>query len=159
MQECFRDSPPSGYSAQHAQPLGTGVPRKWGTLLSRTGEAQGARRGASASSQGTGRCEDGARHIKKSLGHFLKTVPMKYRFMRAHQGLYPVGKMCRALKVGRGGYYAWLKRPLSKRAKENRMLAAQIERIYRKSHGRDRSSRITHELSGMGHRVSRPRVA
>ena len=84
---------------------------------------------------------------------------MKYRFMRAHQGLYPVGKMCRALKVSRGGYYAWLKRPLSKRAKENRMLAAQIERIYRKSHGRYGSPRITHELSRMGHRVSRPRVA
>jgi len=56
--------------------------------------------------------------LKKSGGHFLKTFPMKYRFIKEYQCLFPVKKMCQVLKVSRSGYYAWLKRPPSKSKKK-----------------------------------------
>jgi len=67
--------------------------------------------------------------------------------------------MCRALKVSRGGYYAWLDRPLSPRAKENINLLVRIEKIHEKSKRRYGSPRITDQLHDEGFSVSRPRVA
>lgn len=45
---------------------------------------------------------------------------MKYDFIRAHRGAFPVGLMCRTLEVGSSGFYAWLKRPESPRCQKNR---------------------------------------
>lgn len=73
--------------------------------------------------------------------------------------MFPVEKMCRALKVSRGGYYAWLKRPLSKRAQENRRLLERIKKIHKESQKRYGSPRITAQLHEEGYRVSRARVA
>ena len=84
---------------------------------------------------------------------------MKYRFIKDHQHLFPVEKMCRALKVSRGGYYAWLERPLSQRTKENMILLERIDKIHEKSKGRYGSPRITDQLHDEGYKASRPRVA
>ena len=84
---------------------------------------------------------------------------MKYRFIKNHTHLFPVEKMCRALKVRRGGYYAWLKRPLSKRTKENMILLKRIKDIHENSERRYGSPRITDQLNDEGYSVSRPRVA
>jgi len=84
---------------------------------------------------------------------------MKYRFIQMHTHMFPKEKMCHALKVGRGGYYAWLGRPLSKRAEENMQLIERIKNIYEKSHRRYGSPRITDELHKEGFVVSRARVA
>lgn len=36
---------------------------------------------------------------------------MKFGFVAKHRGVWPVGLMCEALGVSRGGFYAWVTRP------------------------------------------------
>jgi putative transposase len=84
---------------------------------------------------------------------------MKYRFIRYHKHGFPVEKMCQALQVSRGGYYAWLDRPHSKREKENKKLLERIKAIHKESHKIYGSPRITDSLHDEGFNVSRPRVA
>jgi putative transposase len=58
---------------------------------------------------------------------------MKYAFIRAHRGAFPVGLMCRTLEVGSSGFYTWLKRPESPRNQENRRLLIEIQTVHQKS--------------------------
>ena len=41
---------------------------------------------------------------------------MRFGFMAKHRGAWPVNVMCEALGVSRGGFYAWLSRPRSRRS-------------------------------------------
>jgi putative transposase len=70
-----------------------------------------------------------------------------------------VAALCRVLDVSSSGYYAWLKRPPSKRARENAALKVQIEKIHERSRGTYGSPRVHAELAGEGERVGRNRVA
>jgi putative transposase len=58
---------------------------------------------------------------------------MKYTFIAAHQEEYTIQGMCRALGVGRSGYYAWSTRPLSQRAQANQALVEQIQAEHQAS--------------------------
>ena len=58
---------------------------------------------------------------------------MKYAFMQAHKSEFRLTSMCRVLKVYRSGYYAWLREPLSARAKANEKLTTQIQEFYDQS--------------------------
>lgn len=49
--------------------------------------------------------------------------------MSVHQAQYPIATMCRLLGVSPSGYYAWLKRPLSKREPEDHALCERIKMI------------------------------
>ena len=84
---------------------------------------------------------------------------MKYRFIRDHTHEFPVEKMCQALHVSRGGYYACRDRPPCKRETENKKLLERIKDIYKESHRIYGSPRITDSLHDEGFNVSRPRVA
>ena len=44
---------------------------------------------------------------------------MKYAFIAEHRPQFPVRTMCRCLCIHPSGFYAWLKEPLSKRARED----------------------------------------
>ena len=44
---------------------------------------------------------------------------MRYAFVAEHRPLFSVRAMCRCLRIQPSGFYAWLKTPLSKRAKED----------------------------------------
>lgn len=44
---------------------------------------------------------------------------MKYAFVRAHREEFGIRAMCRMLKVYVSGFYAWLREPVSTRAKED----------------------------------------
>jgi putative transposase len=44
---------------------------------------------------------------------------MKYAFVSEHRPLFSVRAMCRCLRIHPSGFYAWLKNPLSNRAKED----------------------------------------
>ena len=85
---------------------------------------------------------------------------MKFRFISEHRGIFRVGRMCNVLDVSRSGYYAWFKRPESRRKKENRKLTDQIKAIHSEKHKKVYGSpRIYRELRDKGVFCSRNRVA
>lgn len=79
--------------------------------------------------------------------------------MRANQANYPVSMMCRVLEVSRSGYYAWLKRPPSKRARADQELTAQIRQSHARSKGIYGAPRIQADLAAAGMQVSCKRIA
>ena len=79
--------------------------------------------------------------------------------MKEHQAVYPIRAMCRVLGLSPSGYYAWLRRPMSARARRDVELTAKICEVYeanRRVYGRPR---IHAELKDQGERVSGKRVA
>jgi putative transposase len=67
--------------------------------------------------------------------------------------------MCRVLEVSASGYYAWCKRLISARTKENQNLQQRIEAIHRRSRQTYGAPRIHAELREEGARIGRKRVA
>ena len=84
---------------------------------------------------------------------------MIFRFMHNHQAEFPVSIMCSVFQVSRSGYYAWSKRPESRRSRENRELAQEISEIHRESNGIYGSPKVHGELRRRGKRHGRNRVA
>ena len=84
---------------------------------------------------------------------------MKYVFIQDHVGRHSVLRLCEALGVSRGGYYSWLSRPESQRAREDRRLLPRIRAAYRQSQRRYGSPRVHAELRDEGLRCGRHRVA
>jgi transposase InsO family protein len=84
---------------------------------------------------------------------------MKYQFINQHCSAFRVKKMCRILDISRSGYYAWKRRPISEKSKENEKLLESIQRVYllnRKVYG---SPRITAELKSQGMPYGENRIA
>ena len=79
--------------------------------------------------------------------------------MTAHQAFHGVAPTCRALGVSPSGYYAWRKRPLSRRARADVELTAAIQAIHRESRGTYGAPRIHAELAAHGIHVGGKRVA
>lgn len=71
---------------------------------------------------------------------------MRYQFIEAHRQEFRVTLMCRVLAVSTSGYYAWRKRPVSRREMANQELLKEIKAVYEKSNGTYGSPRIYHEL-------------
>ena len=67
--------------------------------------------------------------------------------------------MCRVLDVSRSGYYAWLGRPLSRRAREDGVLVGAIRAVHKRSHGTYGSPRVQQALAKLNYRCGRHRVA
>ncbi len=67
--------------------------------------------------------------------------------------------MCRVMKVSSGGYYKWLHKVPSARAKRNDFLTQEIRRIYKVSKQTYGSPRIKAELNKDGIKASQPLVA
>lgn len=87
---------------------------------------------------------------------------MKYLFIRDHRAKpskFGVEKMCRTLKVSRGGYYEWQKQPYGPRLVEDAVLVDQIRTIHTAKKQRYGSPRITAQLRKEGRRVGKNRVA
>jgi hypothetical protein len=62
-----------------------------------------------------------------------RSLEALFGFVKANQATHPVGMMCRLLQVSRSGFYAWLARPMSARARADIALTARIHEIYRRS--------------------------
>ena len=67
--------------------------------------------------------------------------------------------MCRILEVSTSGYYAWRKRPPSKRDQKDAMLTEKIRQIHDRSRGTYGSPRVHAALQDEGIRVGKKRVA
>lgn len=68
-------------------------------------------------------------------------------------------RVCEVLEVSVSGYYAWIKRPESKRQKENNRLVAQIKTVHQHSRQTYGSPRIYVDLKKQGITCSQNRVA
>jgi len=53
--------------------------------------------------------------------------------VKANQATHSVRVMCRLLKISKSGFYAWLHRPVSNRARSDIALTAKIHAIHRRS--------------------------
>lgn len=58
---------------------------------------------------------------------------MKYAFIQDHRKDHGIRKLCRCLNVSSSGYYAWARRPISQRARENKRLLIEIRRVHYES--------------------------
>ena len=67
--------------------------------------------------------------------------------------------MCGLLDLSPSGYYVWLRRVVSKRAREDAMLLSRIRSIHQRSYGTYGVPRIHAELGASGIRAGRKRVA
>ena len=79
--------------------------------------------------------------------------------MHDHQTEYPVTLMCSLFQVSRSGYYAWIKRPESKRSRENRELSQEIAIIHLESKGIYGSPKVHRELRRRGKQHGKNRIA
>lgn len=84
---------------------------------------------------------------------------MKFERIQREKANYPVAIMCDGLGVSRSGYYAFEKRPPSKRAIEDIHIGIEIAESFRKSRRAYGSPRVHRDLADLGRRVSRKRVA
>jgi len=84
---------------------------------------------------------------------------MKYEFIEKHRSSFEGGKMCRALKVSRSGYYRWRNNPMSRRDRENEKLLKEIMKIHQKSRFTYGSLRVHAELRERGYFIGHNRIA
>jgi putative transposase len=70
-----------------------------------------------------------------------------------------VSRLCSLYGVTRAGYYARIKRGVSRRTEQDRELVGKIRRIFKASHETYGSPRVLGDLAKEGTHVSRRRVA
>ena len=84
---------------------------------------------------------------------------MTFGFVDEHRHIWPVRTICAVLGVSVSGYYAWCRRPESKRSIENRALLNDIRSAHAESGGCYGAPRIHAALRAAGRCVGRHRVA
>jgi putative transposase len=82
-----------------------------------------------------------------------------YKFIDAHRDQYSVELMRQTLEVAHSGFYDWLKKPMSNRAKENVRLLRFIRACFTVSHGIYGAPRVFLDLREAGETCSKHRVA
>lgn len=86
-------------------------------------------------------------------------VRATYEFIKRHRRQYSVQAMCRELGVAQSGYYDWLKKPISDRAKEDARLLRLIRASFVASQGVYGAPRVFLDLREAGETCSKHRVA
>jgi transposase InsO family protein len=84
---------------------------------------------------------------------------MIFDFIKNHEKIFPIEKMCKVLKVSQSGYYRWKQNVISERKQKMIALKEKITAIYFESKQRYGSPRITIELNTLGYKISRITVA
>ena len=83
---------------------------------------------------------------------------MIFAAIDAEKAQFPITKLCRALKVSPSGFYAWWRRPESKRSQEDRRLKVLIHTSFKEGRGYYGSPRVHDDLTEWKEQVSRKRV-
>ncbi|MDR4458979.1 MAG: IS3 family transposase [Nitrospirales bacterium] len=84
---------------------------------------------------------------------------MRYAFIQNHRKAFPVSLLCQVLEEGRSRFYAWLKRPASPRARENRRLVEAIKAVHYRSRQTCGSPRIPTDLQAQRQTCGKYRMA
>jgi putative transposase len=82
-----------------------------------------------------------------------------YQFIKQNHDKHNVRMMCRLLNVAPSGYYAWLKKPISDREKEDKRLLRLIRASFVASQGVYGAPRVFLDLREAGETCSKHRVA
>ena len=82
-----------------------------------------------------------------------------FRFIDAEKAIYPISLLCRVLGVSRSGYYAWSRRPPSRRSVQDSVLTAKIREVHEISRRTYGYPRVHAELRSLGVECGRRRVA
>jgi putative transposase len=85
---------------------------------------------------------------------------VKFGFIAKHRGTWPAGWLCGALGVSRGGFYAWLTRARSARARSDEEVAGKVRASFLASDRTYGARRVWHDLIEDGiscglHRIER----
>jgi putative transposase len=83
---------------------------------------------------------------------------VRYAFIAVNVAQFPMRLMCRALDVSISGFYAWRKRPASRRGMKNRLLVDRIKTIHKRSRNTYGSPRVHVQLVAEGELCGRGRV-
>ena len=75
---------------------------------------------------------------------------MRFRLIDQARKVFPVHRLCKVLGVSQSGYFAWKKRPVSRRQREDLVLLAHVRSAFSLSHETYGSPRMTHELREQG---------
>jgi len=84
---------------------------------------------------------------------------MKYQFIEQYKQEFPIIVMCCVLDVSESGFYAWRKRPVCQRQREDAQLTEEIQQEFTAHQGRYGSPRLHAQLRDRGRSVARKRVA
>jgi putative transposase len=84
---------------------------------------------------------------------------VRFAFIETEKAGFPVALLCRMLAVSRAGFYAWRRRPVAVRTRQDQVLAVAVATIYAEHHGRYGSPRVQMELRDRGQRSGRKRIA
>lgn len=84
---------------------------------------------------------------------------MKFKFIYEHRNEFSILRMCRVLEVKRVSYYAWQRRPPSRRSIENVKLLFEIKTIHKKSEKVYGSPKIWKEMIKRNIKCSHKRIA
>ena len=84
---------------------------------------------------------------------------MIFDFIKNHEKIFPIEKMCKVLQVSQSGYYRWKNNFISNRIQKMNVLKEKITTVYFESKQRYGSPRITIELNVLGYKISRITVA
>jgi transposase InsO family protein len=84
---------------------------------------------------------------------------MKYQVIQGYSSHFKVSKMCRIMEVSRSGYYAFLRRPESRRSKRQKEVLEHIRRIHKANYEIYGAPRIAAELNTEGIQAGKSMVA
>jgi putative transposase len=84
---------------------------------------------------------------------------VKYAFIVKHRQIWPIRWLCAALDVSASGFYEWLNRAESARAKANRELMVAIRMSFNESSQAYGSPRVWRDVRAWGHQTGEHRVA
>ena len=72
---------------------------------------------------------------------------MKYAWIREHRDSFPLAVLCQVLEVSASGYYAWLDREPSPRARRQQRIQAAVRQVHAESHGIYGSQKVARQLA------------
>ena len=106
--------------------------------------------------------EDGAGYLKKSGRVLCQGVAARYAVIKELRLAYFVSLLCRVLEVTTSGYYAWVKRPLTIRQREEMRLELEIRAAHKRTRQTYGPERLQRDLADNGvvvgvHRIKRIR--
>jgi len=84
---------------------------------------------------------------------------MIYRFIKNHETVFPIEKMCKFLGIGLRSYYDWKSSGVSDRKHRAMLLQEKVKAVYFNKKQRYGSPRIAMELRARGDKISRVTVA